>query len=119
MTHYGITPWDTAVSHAKALKAQLLAIRHLPVSLCTLLFSADAIVMSVLPVFVVDEHDEALAAQHAALGAGRCPPSGLVLEHFDAHPDLTVPSAIDGALATDLARRAEVYTDIAALLPHS
>eukprot|EP00966_Prymnesium_polylepis_P235993 5457852-Prymnesium_polylepis.1 len=64
--------------------------------------------MSSVYIFVVDEHHEALSAQHAMIGAGRCPSSGLLLEHFDAHPDLVVPRDINGKLTTDPERRAEL-----------
>ena len=44
-----------------------------------------------LHAFIVDEHDEALAAQHTMINWERCPSHGVIIQHFDAHPDLTVP----------------------------
>ena len=42
-----------------------------------------------MPVYVVDEHDEALACIHNALRS-RILPWEFRLVHLDAHPDLTV-----------------------------
>ena len=46
----------------------------------------------VVPVSVVEGHDEALPVIYRAIGGKRLPFSGTVLLHFDAHPDLLCPS---------------------------
>ena len=55
-------------------------------------------------VFIVDEHDEALTAQHKAIELGLCPNKDIIMQHFDAHPDLALPS-IKANLVFDDARR--------------
>ncbi len=49
-------------------------------------------------VVVVDDHDEALEAIHAAIRARRCPFAGLGLLHLDAHPDLSLPRGLPAGL---------------------
>ena len=61
-----------------------------------------------LHVFIVDEHDEALDAQHFAIERGLCAAEGITMQHFDAHPDLAVPTDIKAKLAMEPARRSEL-----------
>lgn len=45
----------------------------------------------VVPVAVVEDHDEALVCIYRAIGSKRLPLNGTTLIHFDAHPDLLSP----------------------------
>lgn len=44
-----------------------------------------------VPVYVVEDHDEALVVIYRAMGGKKLPLSGVTLIHFDAHPDLLSP----------------------------
>ena len=44
-----------------------------------------------LPVYVVEDHDEALPLIYRAIGSKRLPFENIALVHFDAHPDLLCP----------------------------
>ena len=46
----------------------------------------------VVPVAVIEDHDEALVWIYRAIGSKRLPLSGTALIHFDAHPDLLSPN---------------------------
>ena len=51
-----------------------------------------------LPVFVVEEHCEALLCLHRCMRRGVLPLEGSVCVHFDAHPDLSLPPDLDARL---------------------
>lgn len=54
-------------------------------------FEADSALSSVLPVHVVEDHDEALPHIYRAIAKKWLPFRGSVLLHFDSHPDLLSP----------------------------
>ena len=45
-----------------------------------------------LPVFIVDDHNEALPVIYRAIGKKNIPFSDLAVVHVDAHPDLQIPN---------------------------
>ena len=44
-----------------------------------------------LPVYIVEDHDEALPLIYRAIGSKKLPFEGIAFIHFDAHPDLLCP----------------------------
>ena len=44
-----------------------------------------------VPVYIVEDHDDALPVIYKAIGSKKLPLVGTVLIHFDAHPDLLSP----------------------------
>lgn len=46
---------------------------------------------SQLPVYIVEDHDEALPLIYRAIGSKQLPFEGIAFIHFDAHPDLLCP----------------------------
>lgn len=50
------------------------------------------LVMAMIHVHVVEDHDEALHHVHRAIGSKKLPFSGIGLIHFDSHPDLLSPN---------------------------
>ena len=46
---------------------------------------------SQLPVYIVEDHDEALPLIYRAIGSKQLPFEGIAFVHFDAHPDLLCP----------------------------
>ena len=55
----------------------------------------------VLPVFVVEDHNEALTAIYKAIRRGLLPLHNISMMHFDAHPDLSVPKGIPARMVFD------------------
>lgn len=53
--------------------------------------SADVKSPGLLHVHVVEEHNEALAHIYRSIARGKLPFNGVILLHFDAHPDLLSP----------------------------
>ena len=53
---------------------------------------------SQLPVYIVEDHDEALPLIYRAIGSKQLPFEGIAFVHFDAHPDLLCPDIMVGIL---------------------
>jgi hypothetical protein len=51
---------------------------------------------SQLPVYIVEDHDEALPLIYRAIGSRHLPFEGIAFVHFDAHPDLLCPDIMVG-----------------------
>ena len=47
-----------------------------------------------LPIFIVEDHNEALSAIYKAIRRRLLPMSNISMLHFDSHPDLSVPKYI-------------------------
>lgn len=52
-----------------------------------------------LPIYVVEEHNEALQFIYAAIGGKKLPLEGTTLVHFDAHPDMLIDRKLKGSEA--------------------
>ena len=52
-----------------------------------------------LPVFVVEDHNEALSAIYRGLRTGLLSFTGIGILHFDSHPDLAVPSNLSAGVS--------------------
>ena len=52
---------------------------------------------SQLPVYIVEDHDEALPLIYRAIGSKQLPFEGIAFVHFDAHPDLLCPDIMVGS----------------------
>ncbi|XP_063548331.1 UPF0489 protein C5orf22 [Cydia strobilella] len=52
-----------------------------------------------MPVYVVEEHNEALQFVYSAIGGKKLPLEGTTLLHFDAHPDMLIDRKLKGAEA--------------------
>ena len=46
---------------------------------------------TLVPVYIVEDHDDALPIIYKAIGSKKLPLVGTILVHFDAHPDLLSP----------------------------
>ena len=53
--------------------------------------------VSHLPVYIVEDHDEALPLIYRAIGSKQLPFEGIAFIHFDAHPDLLCPDIMVGS----------------------
>ena len=54
-----------------------------------------------LPVWICENHDEALHHIHRAIGSRHLPFKGNTLLHFDSHPDLTIPVDLPADIVYD------------------
>ena len=61
--------------------------------LCTLQASTPTV-----PVFIVEEHSEALLCLQRSMRRGLLPMSGIQMIHYDAHPDLSIPQKLTPAV---------------------
>lgn len=52
-----------------------------------------------IPIYVVEEHNDALQFIYAAIGGKRLPVEGTTLVHFDAHPDMLIDRKLKGSEA--------------------
>lgn len=52
-----------------------------------------------IPVYVVEEHNDALQFIYSAIGGKRLPTEGTTLLHFDAHPDMLIDHKLKGQQA--------------------
>ncbi|GBP37456.1 UPF0489 protein C5orf22 homolog [Eumeta japonica] len=49
-----------------------------------------------IPIYVVEEHNDALQFIYSAIGGKRLPVEGTTLLHLDAHPDMLIPRRLTG-----------------------
>lgn len=54
-----------------------------------------------IPIYIVEDHDEALAHIYRNIGSKHLPFTNNYMIHFDSHPDLSIPRSMPGHVARD------------------